>query len=123
MIIATLRRVSHVMTSLVMVLALATLGFGHQIHAEHASLDPDVVAFLNAGGDLSDFCGEGTSGTDDLGDCPVCQLTLGFAVPDLAAQQPAIALHASNADWTQTRSLCPQHRFDAAHQSRAPPRA
>ncbi|MEL7255895.1 MAG: hypothetical protein AAGL23_17095 [Pseudomonadota bacterium] len=116
---------AHVLTTLAVLLALVTLGFGHAAHAGHAfsqaSLDPSARAFVEAGGSLSDACGEDHGQDLDLAACPVCQLVKAFDTPEAATQGVSVVLRAASVEWhpPATQSMPPRPHL--GHSSRAPP--
>ncbi|MEO0774203.1 MAG: hypothetical protein AAFZ04_13580 [Pseudomonadota bacterium] len=116
---------AHAITTLAVLVALVALGFGHAAHASHshhnAALDPSLRAFLDAGGALSDVCGEDRDQTAHLGICPVCHLVSGFAMPEAGAQGAVIALRTTPVEWHAPLTLNLPPKPHIGHGSRAPP--
>jgi hypothetical protein len=77
-----MRAVMHSLSGLVLMVlltaALAPTGFGHHLPNQE---DRISQAYAQAGFDLADICGDGTSdGSASSGDCPVCHI-VGAALP------------------------------------------
>ncbi|NUH66485.1 hypothetical protein HTT03_14465 [Sulfitobacter sp. S0837] len=71
----------RVMVTALLALALASIPFAHRGQAERLQ-DPAFIAFVQAGGDLSDLC-TGSALDHELGTpvCEACRLVAGFILP------------------------------------------
>lgn len=113
----------HTFTTLAVLLGMVALGFGHHLKTSDAPLDAATLAFVEAGGLLSDICDEGTGDHAGLADCPVCQLAGGLMLPAPLTHCAKITLSHSDALWPRTDIHPVQHHSSGANSSRAPPRA
>lgn len=73
-------RIFGIVLTAIVAIALVALGFGHRLPT---ASDAAVDAFMLAGGDLSDLCGDGTQGSAHR-DCPACHITSASLLPDPA---------------------------------------
>lgn len=120
-----IRRAATLCMTLVMVLSLALIGFGHRLQASPDTSDPAIAAYLASGGELGDICGPlGTGGDAVQGtECPTCLLKSCFALPDLAgAPLRTLTLKARHITLPEPAMIAGR-AFDQSRASRAPPRA
>lgn len=119
----TLRRLSRVLTTFAVLVGLALLGFaghGHS-HDRAGLLDQSALAFLEAGGQLSDICEDSPGDTQSPGGCPLCHLVGGWHVPAHGAQGFNAFATYETAQWSKTQRWPSSGLIDAAYSSRAPP--
>jgi hypothetical protein len=102
----------------VLALALLLVGFGHR----SLQAEPQATAYLLAGGDWADLCGD-TDAPHLTGDrCMACLLAQGMMLPD-----PSSSLHMSMqagiAPWTAGATTLRAVSARLSHPPRAPPAA
>ena len=120
-----LRILKQLMKSVVvltMLLSLSVLGFGPRTHAEHSgSIDAATLAFLNAGGDLSDICEDGGDESEAVATCPVCTLANGFHMPSSGADNVCAPQDYEMATLVFDPSVVVHRQLDHSRSTRAPP--
>ncbi|NPD14089.1 hypothetical protein HOY34_02615 [Xinfangfangia sp. D13-10-4-6] len=77
MMILLRNRLTRLMVAMVMALSMTTAAFAHRLPGgDEAALE----AFVLAGGNLNDLCGEGHNGPG--GSCPLCRIADDLALVD-----------------------------------------
>ena len=112
---------TRALISLVLMLALAMIGFGHQPLT--AKADAQATAYTIAGGSWTDICGQdGDPRHANASPCQACVIAHNCLLdaPQLAQLAPQTRI---NWDTTQPRVLARLSAFNWAHAARAPPLA
>ncbi|QIE45810.1 hypothetical protein G5B38_09885 [Pseudohalocynthiibacter aestuariivivens] len=106
----------------VLCVALAAIGFAHR--GTSAPRDPGLLAYLSAGGTLSDICGDvrGGKGTAGQG-CEACRLTGAAILPEMASVLNETYLRPRGKRISAQYVYAPHVDLDLSRLTRAPPRA
>ncbi|MFD1157729.1 hypothetical protein [Roseovarius aestuarii] len=102
--------------------AMVAIGFAHR--AAQPSLSPELVAYVAAGGSLSDICGTaGDEGNAPLIDCEACRISdhlgmLGSGCHTVATSTPKVFIFGFVA-----KRIAESQGLDPARLVRAPPQA
>jgi hypothetical protein len=75
-----LAMIARRLLAVVLAMAFVLLGFGHQ-QGQTASFDPQLAAYLQAGGVMDDLCSDTDSPDPMAAPCPVCTLAQTMALP------------------------------------------
>lgn len=114
---------ARITATLFLTLAVVMLGFGHASSAQ-SSLDPDLSAFIAAGGDLSDICGlPGSGDADGRAECQACRIADSAAIVANAASPLCIAEVSTQSRAAIAERVARTRDLDPARLTRAPPQA
>jgi hypothetical protein len=114
-----LRSLGFVVTT-ILALALIAVGFGHRMPSAE---DARVEAFVLAGGDLSDICGDIGDGSVAHRPCPACQIVSAIALPENAGPVRPAELRLLAEVAAEEDPAAITFRRDPARGLRAPPLA
>ncbi|WP_298975555.1 hypothetical protein [uncultured Roseobacter sp.] len=113
---------ASVLTKLVLVFALVSVGFAHTFG--RATLSPELAEYVAAGGSLADICGE----IDGQGpmmptDCEACRIVDNLALPHHGSLATLAVLAETRTLAFVSKRLRQSQGLDPARLTRAPPQA
>ncbi|QYK40334.1 MAG: hypothetical protein KF887_12985 [Paracoccaceae bacterium] len=120
------RRLAQFLSRLLAVIctvAVVAVSMAHRpLSATAVAPDPQLLAFLAAGGSVDDLCHADHSGTPGhaTGDCPACTLSKSFAAPPAAPGLPALIRSARTVQ-APVASLCAAGAIIGLPPARGPP--
>ena len=104
-----------------MLIALVATGFAHQTLHSPESIDPEIQAYLEAGGSRQDLCRNDGDTDEELAECDACLLKNSFSPPVKSAPtRPDTSLDRIHSSRFVSQ-LERFNTFDLARASRAPP--
>ncbi|MEM6354137.1 MAG: hypothetical protein AAF844_00445 [Pseudomonadota bacterium] len=117
-----LARLSRLIAIVAMAASLSALAYAHR--AIPAPLPSDVVAYLQAGGSLSDICGLAQDdGAERPAACDACRITDGAALSGLGRGVTGMHDHATPARAFVAKEAHRRRPLDPARLTRGPPKA
>ncbi|WP_227270201.1 hypothetical protein [Roseobacter weihaiensis] len=106
-------------TVLALVFAMSGVGFAHRTAVQE--LDPALQAYVQAGGALSDLCGDLADGGTGPGICEACLLVSSAMLPAYTSLERTQPMARPAAAGPSAPRVSLSFLLDHAHASRAPP--